>query len=112
MQRWVEYFRDTINWDAVEPSISGLEKPPVYDDLGVEAPNISQVSIAIQLLKSNMITELDNIPDKIFKFGGDSLGDHIHQVIVKIWTNESWIDQWKSSWINPIYNDHLWKSEA
>ena len=103
MNRWAEYFRETLNGEAVVTSMAALEKPPIYDNLEILAPTITEVQTAIQRLKNNKSAGLDNIPAEFFKLGGELLTDHIHQIIVKIWTTESWIEQWNSSWINPIY---------
>ena len=103
MKRWAEYFRETINSETVETSMAALEKPPIYDDHVMEMPTIHEVRTAIQRLKSNKSAGLDNIPAELFKFGGDGIVDHIHQVITKIWTNETWIEEWNCSWINPIH---------
>ena len=103
MKRWGEHFEETLNAEAVETSMAALEKPPVYDDLEIETPTIEEVQKAIMRLKNNKSAGLDNIPAELFKSGGDKVVDHIHQIICKIWTNESWIDQWNSSWINPIF---------
>ena len=105
MKRWAEYFRETLNSEAeaVETSMTVLQKPPSYDDHVIEAPTIAEVRTAIQRLKNNKSAGLDNIPAELFKFGGDSLADHLHQIIDKIWTEETWIEQWNNSWINPIH---------
>src|SRR5450830_859062 len=54
-------------------------------------------------MKNNKSAGLDNIPAELLNFGGDSLADHLHQIIAKIWTEETWIEQWNNSWINPIH---------
>ena len=103
MKRWREYYRDTLNSEAVETSMAALTKPPVYDDLEITAPTISEVQKAVQRLKNNKSAGTDDIPAELFKSGGEKLIDHIHQIISKIWTDETWIEQWNCSWINPIH---------
>ena len=103
MKRWAEYFRETQNGEAAQSSIAALEKPPTYDDHVVEPPTIEEVRIAIKRLKNNKSAGLDNIPAELYKCGGNKVVDHIHQIVLKIWTQESWISQWNESWINPIY---------
>ncbi|MGI4816809.1 MAG: reverse transcriptase domain-containing protein [Janthinobacterium lividum] len=105
MKRWAEYFRDTLNGDgdAAETSMAALQKPPVYDDHVIETPSIAEVRTAIQRLKNNKSAGLDNIPAELLKFGGEGVANHIHQIIAKIWTDETWIEEWNCSWINPIH---------
>ena len=103
MTRWGEYFRETLNNDATETSIAALQKPPIYDNIQIDPPTIEEVRTAIQRLKNNKSAGLDNIAAELLKFGGDSVVNHIHQIVVKIWTDESWIDKWNESWINPIF---------
>lgn len=103
MQRWAEYFRETLNGEAAEASMAALEKPPIHDNIQVDPPTIEEVRIAIQRLKNNKSAGLDNIPAELIKFGGEEVAKHFHQIATKIWTDESWIDQWNECWINPIF---------
>ena len=104
MARWAEHFRETLTGEAAaEQSMAALEKPPIYDDHAVDPPSIEEVRIAIKRLKNNKSAGLDNLPSELFKSGGEKVVDHIHQIVVKIWNQESWVSQWNESWINPIF---------
>ncbi|KAL5275444.1 hypothetical protein ACFFRR_001362 [Megaselia abdita] len=43
---------ENTNGEAVETSLAALEKPPIYDDLEIEAPTIAEVRAAIVLLRN------------------------------------------------------------
>ena len=103
MERWAEHFREALNGDAIATSLIALQKPPIYDDHIVEPPTIDEVRTAIKRLKNNKSAGLDNVPAELYKCGGDKVADQIHQIVVKIWTQESWVSQWNESWINPIH---------
>lgn len=104
MARWAEHFRETLTGEAAaEQSLAALEKPPIYDDHVVDPPTIEEVRIAIKRLKNNKSAGLDNLPSELYKSGGEKVVDHIHQIVVKIWNQESWVSKWNESWINPIF---------
>ena len=91
MEGWAEHFREALNRDAIATSLIALQKPPIYDDHIVEQPTIDEVRTAIKRLKNNKSAGLDKVPAELYKCGGDKVADQIHQIVVKIWTQESWV---------------------
>ena len=66
-------------------------EPAPIDDDGVEIPPPShnEVRVAIQRLKKNKAAVQDGLPAELFKAGGDELVRSMHQLIYRIWLEDS-----------------------
>jgi hypothetical protein len=69
----------------------------------VPEPSLVEVEIAIGKLKSYKFPDIDQIPAKLKKAGGETLCSEIHKLICCIWNKEELPQQWKESIIVPIY---------
>lgn len=99
-QRWREYFHNLLNkppiqrtgqssYQTVEPEV----KEPTYEEV-VEA---------INKLKSRKSPGDDNIPAELIKAAGTGLWNRLHQIIVKVWTEEKLPDAWQMGLLIPIH---------
>jgi sorting nexin-29 len=68
----------------------------------VSEPNLIEVKIAIEKLKSYKSLGADQIPAQLIKAGGETLYSEIHRLICSIWNKEELPQQWKESIILPI----------
>jgi hypothetical protein len=65
--------------------------------------SLVEVEIAIVKLKSYKSSGTDQIPAKLIKAGEEALYSEIHRLICCIWNKEELLQQWKDSFIVPIY---------
>ena len=66
------------------------EPAPIDDDgEGLTTPSRNKVRVAIQRLKNNKAAGPDGLPAELFKAGGDVLVRSIHQLIYRVWLEES-----------------------
>ncbi|XP_037930779.1 uncharacterized protein LOC119665622 [Teleopsis dalmanni] len=89
---WKEHFSKLLSGDdninsAIEemPSVSPIEN----DDVEIPPPSHNEVRVAIQRLKNNKAAGADGLPAELFKAGGDMLIRCMHQLICRIWLDES-----------------------
>jgi hypothetical protein len=69
----------------------------------IEPPDLLETKMAIQPLKSNKATGIDNIPSEIYKPGGEFLKIQKYELIAKIWETEVIPKEWCNSIPCPIY---------
>jgi hypothetical protein len=117
LNRWKDHFNELLN--SMEQ-----EKEPIkmqdYKDAKEEdfSPTIEEVEMAGQNLEGYKVPATDNIPAKLFKYGGNALLKHLHSIIREIWLKEKMQTDWNSSIICPIHNKggyngmlELWRSK-
>jgi len=103
--RWKDHFEEllnrnpTVNMDEID-----MHLPKRETDVNLnEIPSQSEVFSAIKCLKNNKSAGLDNIPAEVFKEGGTVLLNQLHQLIIKIWTQEQLPADLKDALIVTIY---------
>ena len=105
-KRWVEYFNELLNGND---TVTSPDLPILHSQASGEAahgteapPSYQEVTLAIRRLKNNKSPGSDGIPAEFLKAGGDVLGEHLHTVLQKIWTEEQLPPEWNKSVICPI----------
>jgi hypothetical protein len=71
----------------------------------VPEPNLVEVEIATEKLKSYKSPPTSQIPAKLVKAGSETLCSVIYKLIRSIWNKEELPQQWKESIIVPIYKN-------
>jgi hypothetical protein len=69
----------------------------------VPEPNVSEVELAIDKLKSHKWPGNDQIPAELIKAGDRTICLEIHKLITSIWKKEKLPEEWKDSIIVPIH---------
>ena len=64
---------------------------------------MEEVVAAVNGLKNNKAPGLDNLPTELFKTGCEELITALHQLIVRVWTEEKLPDEWMIGVICPIH---------
>ncbi|XP_076053712.1 uncharacterized protein LOC143032708 [Oratosquilla oratoria] len=102
--RWKEHFEDLLNQDTTFDSdfLNSVPKQPIEDSLS-NLPTLAEVKETINTLKNNKAAGLDGIPTEIYKIGGNLLHNQLHQLLIKIWTNEELPSDLRDSAIITIY---------
>jgi len=103
LERWKEHFNELLN-NGVDEIISQDKRPYEKDDGKVsEPPSLDEVVAAIGGLKNNNAPGLDGLPAELFKTGCDELKATLHQLIVRVWTEEELPEEWMIGLICPIH---------
>lgn len=53
-----------------------------------QIPSVEEVRIIIKAMKNNKAGGPYRIPGEIYKLGGGLIQQPLHQVLIKVWTNE------------------------
>ena len=88
-QHWKDHFQELLNHDSTvdESVFDKIPQLPVNAEFGAE-PTLSKTKSSIKQMKNNKVPGFDGIPAEIFKYGGDDLALHLHQLILLIWRTE------------------------
>jgi len=102
---WRNYFSKLLNGDDEQNSTVRQLFPFQTDDDDREfrPPDLDEIQIAISRLKSNKAAGVDGLSAELFKAAGHELVESMHQLICKIWSEESMPDEWNLSIICPIH---------
>ncbi|XP_054085694.1 uncharacterized protein LOC128921619 [Zeugodacus cucurbitae] len=95
---WREHFSDLLNGSESTTPGDGEPDPPIDDDgTDVPLPDHEEIRIAITRLKNNKAAGADRLPAELFKYGGEELIRCMHQLLCRIWSEESMPDDWNLS---------------
>ncbi|XP_054085666.1 LINE-1 retrotransposable element ORF2 protein isoform X1 [Zeugodacus cucurbitae] len=101
---WREHFSDLLNGSESTTPGDGEPDPPIDDDgTDVPLPDHEEIRIAITRLKNNKAAGADRLPAELFKYGGEELIRCMHQLLCRIWSEESMPDDWNLSVLCPIH---------
>ena len=100
MARWRNYFSQILNVHG----ISEVRQAEIHTaEPLVPEPNVLEVELAIEKLKSHKSPGIDQIPAELIKAGGRTIRGAIHKLIITIWNKEELPEEWKESVIVPIH---------
>jgi hypothetical protein len=100
MARWRNYFSQILNVHEV----SDVRQAEIHTaEPLVPEPNVLEVELAIEKLKSHKSPGIDQIPAELIKAGGRKIRCVIHKLIISIWNKEELPEVWKESIIVPIH---------
>ena len=66
-------------------------------------PSTFKFELATEKLKSHKSPGIDQISKEMIKAGGRTIPYEIHKLIIAIWNKEELPEEWKESFIVPIY---------
>ena len=96
--RWVEHFSALLNRPA--PANPAIITPAETNlDINCSAPTIEEIKSAIKGLKNNKAAGPDNITAEILKADVNLSAEILFPIIHKIWSNETFPDDWKNGFI-------------
>ena len=75
---------------------------PIASNIDETMPDLEEVQIAIARLKNNKATGADGLPAELFKCGGELLEKRMHELLCKIWSDESMPSDWNLSVLCPV----------
>ena len=66
-------------------------------------PSAFKVEMAIEKLKSHKSSGIDQIPAEMIEAGDSKIRCEIHKLTNSVWNKEELPEEWKESFIVPIY---------
>lgn len=102
---WKQHFSRLLNGEEGQNSAARRNIPFNLDDdsQNFRPPDLNEVRSAIAKLKAYKAAGADGLPAELFKAGGDDLVGSIHQLISKIWSDESMPNEWNLGIVCPIH---------
>jgi sorting nexin-29 len=102
LERWKEYFQEVFTMNG---EIEETMREEINNDLDaqIEEPTYEEVKEVIQKRKNNKCPGPDNIVNEMIKKGGPALWHRPHYLIIKMWRREQIREEWKDSYICPVY---------
>ena len=104
LRLWRHHFSTLLRGEGdINAATREDSEPAPIDDDGVEIPPPShnEIRVAIQQLKNNKTAEPDGLPAALFKASGDELVRSKHELIYRIWLEESMPSDWNLSALCP-----------
>ena len=104
LQRWAEHFSSVLNRPSAinEEAINRLPQVPVDTSLD-ELPTLQETKDAIARLSNGKAAGSDAIPAEIYKEGGITLTEKLHQLLIVIWENATIPQEFKDANIVHLY---------
>ncbi|XP_055855997.1 uncharacterized protein LOC129919171 [Episyrphus balteatus] len=101
---WKDHFCNLYNGDDEANPAQRQIAPFNIDDEGqhFRPPDLEEVKAVISKLKSNKVAGADGLAAELFKAAGDDLVRSMHQLICRIWSEESMPTEWNLSIVCPI----------
>ncbi|XP_055843121.1 uncharacterized protein LOC129909960 [Episyrphus balteatus] len=101
---WKDHFCNLYNGDDEANPAQRQIAPFNIDDEGqhFRPPDLEEVKAVISKLKSNKAAGADGLAAELFKAAGDDLVRSMHQLICRIWSEESMSTEWNLSIVCPI----------
>ena len=78
-------------------------EPGNHNHQVVPPPSFNEICYVINNLKINKAAGSDNICPELIKYGGRTLKQKLHNLIIKIWNEEQLALHWKEGIIMPIF---------
>ncbi|CAH8664293.1 unnamed protein product [Dicrocoelium dendriticum] len=102
LEPWAEQFERQFNRSEL------LDFSPTSERLAhcavpLDPPSRSEVEHETKLLKLNKVAGLDDLPPALFKFWGPALVDNLHELLVRLWEQETVATDWNRSIIVPSF---------
>ena len=104
MERWAEHFKGVLNSPSVinDAAISLLPQIPINTSLD-DPPTLLETQTAIKLLSCGKAPGSDSISAEVYKTSGLSLVEKLHEILLKMWQQESIPQDFKDASIVHLY---------
>lgn len=102
--RWAEHFKSVLNRPSTinDEAIDRLPQITVNEEMD-ELPTLEEIEKAIRLLSTGKAPGSDSIPAEIYKEGGRTLTEKLHQLFHLIWQEEVLPQDFKDASIIHLY---------
>ncbi|XP_055548204.1 uncharacterized protein LOC129731867 [Wyeomyia smithii] len=102
-RRWKQHFEVVLNGEEGRRVVVGNRIEIGEDGQAVDPPTLDEVKNACKELKNNKAAGKDDLPAELFKVGSERLCSAIHQIILRVWSEEQLPTDLLEGLICPIY---------
>ena len=104
LERWAEHFDNVLNRPSAinNDAIDRLPQVPIDETLDAP-PTMAETQKAIRLLSSGKAPGTDSIPAEVYKEGGGTLLEKLHQLFQLIWQQETVPQDFRDASIVHLY---------
>lgn len=99
LERWTEHYENHFKIKGEHETIH--QEYLSSDDL--EPPDDEEVFGIVKILRNNKAPGIDGLHSELLKEGGSESMKKLHEVILKVWTEEVIPEEWKTGIICPIH---------
>ena len=103
LRRWEEHFDELLNTELSNQNKINQENYQVFPTTDEPIPIFDEVKKATQKLKDNKAPRIGLTQAELIKKTSQDFVEHMHQLIIKIWTTETIPEDWNWSIICPIH---------
>lgn len=101
LKLWVEFYSKILtSQDKSEDDPEDLNRTEWEE---VEEPTLEEVKKVMDAMKNNKSPGSDDLQAELFKYGGITLTERIHELIVRVWRSKIMPNEWSLSIIQPIH---------
>ena len=106
LEIWKSHFNKALNAGDEVQNPAGevmysLSIPRANEEL-VDEPSLEEVTNIIHRIKSNKAAGFDGLPGELFKAGGEELNSRMHELLARVWSQESMPSEWNLSVLCPV----------
>ncbi|CAH8623694.1 unnamed protein product [Dicrocoelium dendriticum] len=102
LERWAEHFERQFNRLELLDYSPATDRPAPWA-VHLDPPSRSEVEREIEQLKLNKAAGPNDLPPALFTLGGPALVDDLHELLVRLWEQETVPTDWNRSVIIPIF---------
>jgi hypothetical protein len=95
LQRWTEYFKETLNMARTNRDALTTAKQPDLQ-INTEPPTIEELKEAIQSCKNGKAPGIDQIRSEMLKVDTDTTAKMLLPLFRRVWIEEVFPDEWKT----------------
>ena len=102
-RRWKQHFEVVLNGEEGRRVVEGNRIEIGEYGQAADPPTLDEVKNACKELKTHKAAGKDGLPAELFKVGSERLCSAIHQIILRVWSEEQLPTDWLEGLICPIY---------
>ena len=105
LRRWKDYFKNLLNRPPhhIDPDLLATAPPTDTPRCNTNRVTRDEVCNALKRLKKGRAPGPDGIPAELLQNGGDSVINHLTDLINRIWSTEEIPDEWRRGIILPFW---------
>ena len=105
-RRWAEHYESLLNGGLLpdQSILDQIPQRPIKDEMDAP-PSLQELEECIIALRNHKAAGGDGLPPELFKYGGPSILQKLHNFILNVWEVESVPQVWKDSLLVNIYKN-------
>lgn len=100
INKWEDHFNKLYREKRQVTECSMVEN--IQEGIEEQQPTLDECIEVIKRLKSKKAPGIDTINNELIKYGGNTLAERIHRLILKIWKEEHMPSEWRTGLLVPV----------